>query len=1181
MLLGRSQETGSLKYINCISHEGKVVVFGTNIEGDIWYTVKQDGFEDSYLIHGQENPSGWEQWKKLEIPHEEDDDESVRHKEKEEFADLIRSIYKKDEKRSACAPVQLVSGLGYIYVFRQSRKSMLLVDRFVLDGMANTLVPKFQVRFKRSEQKYQPSQANPDLDSLDFKNMNGEYFYEPTTELRLINRLQKGCFSVVLLPTYEHDKYRWHIFAYNKASKKIELMTLRASDEGLFAVNDYLALDPQPRNIPGIIKRKLDIKSPVNFRNGIAATKYDIQKERETDSGPQLIREAVKVMVVIPTNEDNTVALSFSVAADGTLSQISEEPENFTILKSDSRQILLPPSTIDDIMPVGTTILPDQGLIKRIEKGANNSVTIKIDPDSGNQMNGYQTVQISDMSDASGEYIAVKTVDEDTFEIRYNKSSIGKWKSIVDDDEQDIVYNGKITAYQITGENTLQVKAFNHGLSTGDSVKIIDSCDYNGIYTITKVDNSSFSLNNVQWQPGKALNVNLQSEKRRGITFKSRIPDNISIAFDKLRADEVTYELWFKSTDGDGGLLSVVNRVTRHVSSDSEKNDVEYHDLFLDDRAISGRIIYPEKNTLSLYWNSSNQQNLADGNWHHVAFVVDRAAEFLQIYLDGVNLKLCSRNESRRGFRERSETIKIGGEKNSIGFQGQISDVRIWGICRTEEQIRDNRFHRLTGKEVGLIGYWPMEHIIEENGIKKTSDISVNGNDGVVNGDAYASGIELLRKLPGKNIDVLKFENDELISVAERGTYTESFEFKSFQKKSKPNNSDGQGNSIFKFIYKGKKDRRAKEWIEIEGTTSIEPIPNRKGWYLAKGKCTIPDGVSLLRSFGIGEFAGNWEKLEIRRHKIQFDVNKITKEVYFDDITLEALADEQKDLRERLQAFAKLEEDIAAKKAKKHEYQKKLTLLKDVGHLNREIESIGGDIEEAEAVLSDLKVDLDYWVLQKKYSDDKVKFYKDYNFKGTCWESGIGITNPISYWDNKLDDRKNDKDRKMNNKVSSIKVPYGLRVHLYSEDNIRRSIDKWQGYLISYNNIDINKLKRKHNDELSSYVIETIKGERSRPTILNNYDDSLNKWESKKNDILIFEENKEKLISDKDNRDEKIREYRIKIKDIKLELEELEVKVKEVVKSLLKKCDEGVHYPMKSVGPNSESALETTGTILS
>lgn len=58
-----------------------------------------------------------------------------------------------------------------------------------------------------------------------------------------------------------------------------------------------------------------------------SATSYDVQREQITSAGPQLVRDATRVMVAIPVRVGNvdpvrTVVLDFAVAADGTPSQI-------------------------------------------------------------------------------------------------------------------------------------------------------------------------------------------------------------------------------------------------------------------------------------------------------------------------------------------------------------------------------------------------------------------------------------------------------------------------------------------------------------------------------------------------------------------------------------------------------------------------------------------------------------------------------------------------------------------------------------------------------------------------------------------------------------------------------------------------------------------------------------------
>ncbi len=193
-----------LQHINSITHEGKVIVVATDSNGKIFYTIKQDGFEDSYLNTPPDQRTGWENWQTLELPNEPND-QSVLDREKAELTYqqdtskyILRSRYQ-THTESAVAPVQLISALGHLYVFRQSKSNTLLVDRFILDGMTNKLNRKLEVRFKRSKQRYTPTKNMKktdkglnNIDSLDFRDANGNFFYEPTTELNTINNLQKG-----------------------------------------------------------------------------------------------------------------------------------------------------------------------------------------------------------------------------------------------------------------------------------------------------------------------------------------------------------------------------------------------------------------------------------------------------------------------------------------------------------------------------------------------------------------------------------------------------------------------------------------------------------------------------------------------------------------------------------------------------------------------------------------------------------------------------------------------------------------------------------------------------------------------------------------------------------------------------------------------------------------------------
>ena len=342
MLLAQAQ----IRHVSTILHEGKVILVATDGDRRLWYSVKQDGFEDSYLDAPPSERTGWEDWRPLELPDEPKDDASVVAFERERLADaarpgfqVLRSLYRTRDA-SAAAPVQLVSAFACLYVFRQSQGGTLLVDRFVLDGISNRLVPRLEVRFRRSRQRHWPSAAVKvggeslrGVDTLDFRDTADELFREPTLELALVENLQHGWFTVVLVPTNEHDRHAWHIFAHDRSSGRIEHVALRASDDGLFDPQDQLLLEPAsasdatavPRVIPGITRRTLEL-SGVTVTGGPTATRYDLQQERVVDNGRarQLLRADTRLMLAIPTDR-GVATISFALAADGALSEINRE----------------------------------------------------------------------------------------------------------------------------------------------------------------------------------------------------------------------------------------------------------------------------------------------------------------------------------------------------------------------------------------------------------------------------------------------------------------------------------------------------------------------------------------------------------------------------------------------------------------------------------------------------------------------------------------------------------------------------------------------------------------------------------------------------------------------------------------------------------------------------------------
>jgi hypothetical protein len=63
-------------------------------------------------------------------------------------------------------------------------------------------------------------------------------------------------------------------------------------------------------------------------------------------------------------------------------------------------------------------------------------------------------------------------------------------------------------------------------------------------------------------------------------------------------------------------------------------------------------------------------------------------------------------------------------------FAGQITEVCIWNKARTQQEIQSDMNKRLTGKEEGLVGYWPLN----EGSGNTVTDKTGNGKNGIMKG---------------------------------------------------------------------------------------------------------------------------------------------------------------------------------------------------------------------------------------------------------------------------------------------------------------------------------------------------------------------------------------------------------------------------------------------------------------
>lgn len=145
---------------------------------------------------------------------------------------------------------------------------------------------------------------------------------------------------------------------------------------------------------------------------------------------------------------------------------------------------------------------------------------------------------------------------------------------------------------------------------------------------------------------------------------------------------------------------------------------------------------------------------LQPGEWYHVAVTFDTETKTAAIYVDG---KLQSTIEDYgtgeainlgKQTKGKDFMFKIGhsyGEPDDMTRQldGEICEVRIWNMVRSQEEIYKNMYD-VDPKSEGLKAYWKFN---EGKGNNIAKDFTGNGNDAVAYSNAvWPDGIEVTQK---------------------------------------------------------------------------------------------------------------------------------------------------------------------------------------------------------------------------------------------------------------------------------------------------------------------------------------------------------------------------------------------------------------------------------------------------
>lgn len=204
---------------------------------------------------------------------------------------------------------------------------------------------------------------------------------------------------------------------------------------------------------------------------------------------------------------------------------------------------------------------------------------------------------------------------------------------------------------------------------------------------------------------------------------------NDSESLDKI-SDQVTVSAWIKPTNFPNNYVRIIFR------SDEEKQNYRQRSYILAIRSDGKLKIASspkEEGFASLY---SDPGLIKLNRWTHIAGVIDGKKDYMKIFIDGnvVGHRNFNRQQSFVSCRLplRIGVTHIPDQVQNTSFIGQIDDVRVWNIPRSEAEIRADMNRQLIGDEHGLVGYWKFDE--EKNG--SIFDSSQNNNDGKLIGDA-------------------------------------------------------------------------------------------------------------------------------------------------------------------------------------------------------------------------------------------------------------------------------------------------------------------------------------------------------------------------------------------------------------------------------------------------------------
>lgn len=180
-----------------------------------------------------------------------------------------------------------------------------------------------------------------------------------------------------------------------------------------------------------------------------------------------------------------------------------------------------------------------------------------------------------------------------------------------------------------------------------------------------------------------------------------------------------THEFWFKTTDLNGTMFTATVG-TSNAPSGWDRS------IYIDNGKVSAYIWVGAPSVLS------TTASFNDGNWHHVAHVLDATGS--KLYVDS-NLEASNTVTSSVFTTNTDVVLGISPLAGASYYQGDLEEVRVWNVAKTATQINAAKNCELQGNETGLVAYYKFNQGNDQannSGVTSLTDATSNANTGTL-----------------------------------------------------------------------------------------------------------------------------------------------------------------------------------------------------------------------------------------------------------------------------------------------------------------------------------------------------------------------------------------------------------------------------------------------------------------